>query len=194
MLLILSNFLFTNTIFISGYSQTKGIEWGDRVNVGCRRYIDGKLKSTYTETNPLEVTIDERVNNYNFVKKLVGMKVGETKDSISWYVTQSNGTVNFIEYKDVTIIRIVYDSTPDYNGPGAGTVLLIILKALLGIAIGVAGVYGAYKLYKRFNTKKCSSCGVRIATKKCSKCGALYCDECSIKGCKVCKSQTFIKL
>ncbi|MHA1303254.1 MAG: hypothetical protein ACTSQE_04665 [Candidatus Heimdallarchaeaceae archaeon] len=179
---------------IQGYDKEKGVEWGDRVTVSFRGYIDGKLKSVYTETNPLEVAIDEDITNYNFIKELVGMKKGETKAIISWYVTQTNGTVNFIEYKDVTIIEVTLDSTPDNNGPSAGNVLLSTLKIILWVGLGVIVLYEGFIIYKKLITKKCAQCKKNNATKKCAKCGALYCTDCSTRGCTECKSKTFIRL
>ncbi|MHA1867628.1 MAG: hypothetical protein ACTSVB_04850 [Candidatus Heimdallarchaeaceae archaeon] len=181
-------------IHVTAYDKKLGVEWGDRVEVACERYIDGKLKTVYTENSPLEVAIDEDITNYNFVSELVGMKVGETKPSISWYVTQTNGSVSYFEYKNVKILKITLDATPDHTGPTAGNVLLIILKVILGIALAFLLFYLIYKLWKRFMIKKCVKCRKNKAIKKCSKCGTLLCDECTINGCPECKSRTFIRV
>ncbi|MHA1114587.1 MAG: hypothetical protein K9W45_08305 [Candidatus Heimdallarchaeum aukensis] len=192
-LIVISLFL-SLTIPVDAYDKKLGIEWGDRVEVACERYIDGKLKTVYSEDYPLEVAIDEDITNYNFVSELVGMKVGETKSSISWYVTQTNGSVSYFEYKNVKILRITLDATPDHTGPSAGNVLLIILKVILGLGLAFVLLYLIYKLWKRFLIKKCFKCRKNKAIKKCSKCGIFLCDKCTINGCPECKSRTFVRL
>lgn len=192
--LLMFNFLILPNLLVQSYDDKLGVEYDDIVNVTCTRIIDHNTYQplVYTPDSPLTVVIDPKSFNINFIDALLGMKLGETKDLISWYVTQEDETINFFEYYNTTIFEIVEDSTPGTSSP-AGGVFLTILKVAGGIGAFALGVYGFIFILRRLKIKSCISCRTK-ATSKCAKCGVYYCHNCSTKGCKACGSTKYIRM
>ena len=152
------------------YSNTQGVEYDDIVSISFIRYIDGKFSIEYPDSGPFEVVVDSSQVNHNLVEELLGMKVGEKKD-IAWYVTQTNGTVNYFEYRDTKIVKIIFDSSPGL--PPIGGAVIIFLEVVGGLGVSVAAIYGIYKIRSLLLVKKCSDCGIDLESdaKFCWKCG-----------------------
>jgi len=187
-----------NEYSAKAYDEEKGVEWGDVVAISFVRYVyhDGvRIYGLDLKEDNFRVVVDDTMFNYNFVSKLVGMKLGETKPLISWTVTEKNGTIAKYDYHNTTIVKILKDVTPDKNLTSAGRVLLTILEVGVGIGAAIGAIYLAIFLKKKFmlGVKKCSKCG-KPADVKCIKCGYIYCHDCSKKGCINCGSRKFIRL
>jgi len=172
------------------YSNTQGVEYNDIVDISFTRYIDGEFSIEYTDSGPFQVVVDPAQVNRNLVDELIGMKVGEKKD-IAWDVTQSNGTVNYFEYRDTKIVKVVYDSSPGL--PPIGGAVITVLEVGGGLGVAVGGIYAVYKIRSRLLVKKCSDCGKK-ANSKCAKCATFYCPDCTVKGCLSCGSRKFVRL
>ncbi|MHA2357495.1 MAG: hypothetical protein ACXABK_01835 [Candidatus Heimdallarchaeaceae archaeon] len=172
------------------YSNTIGVEYNDIVAISFVRYIDDVFSIEYPESSPFEVVIDPSQVNEDLVNELIGMKVGEKKD-VAWYVTQTNGTVNYFEYRDTKIVDIVYDSTPGL--PPIGGAVITVLEVAGGLGVSVAAIYGIYKIRSLILVKKCADCGKK-ANSKCASCSSFYCSDCTTKGCPSCGSRKFIRL
>lgn len=192
--LLMFNFLILPNLLVQSYDDKNGVEYNDIVNITCTRIIDHNTYQpfVYTPDSPLTVIINPESFNENFINELLGMKLGETKDLISWFVTQENGVINLYEYFNTTIFEIVEDSTPGTSSP-AGGVFLTIIKVAAGIGAFALGVYGFIFIRRRLKIKSCISCRTK-ATSKCAKCGAYYCPNCSTKGCKTCGSTKYIRM
>jgi hypothetical protein len=192
--LLMFNFLILPNLLVQSYDDRLGVEYDDTVNVTCTRIIDHKTWEPYiyTPDYPLTIVINPESFNENFINELLGMKLGETKELISWYVTQEDETVTLYEYHNTTIIEIVKDSTPGNSSP-AGGVFLTIIKVASGIGIFALGVYGFIFILRRLKAKSCISCSTK-ATSKCAKCGVYYCSNCSTKGCKDCGSTKYVRM
>ena len=192
--LLMFNFLILPNLLVKSYDDKLGVEYDDVVNVTCTRIIDHNTFDpfVYGLNSPLTVVINPESFNENFINELLGMKLGETKDLISWYVTQVDETITLYEYYNTTIIEIVEDSTPGTSSP-AGAVFLTIIKVAGGIGTFALGVYGFIFIRRRLKIKSCISCGTK-ATSKCAKCGVYYCPNCPTKGCKDCGSTKYIRM
>jgi len=192
--LLIFNFLILPNLLVQSYDDKLGVEYDDIVNITCVRIIDHNTYQplVYTPDSPLTVIINPKSFNEIFINELLGMKLGETKDLISWYVTQEDETINLFEYYNTTIFEIVEDSTPGTSSP-AGGVFLTIIKIAGGIGAFALGVYGFIFILRRLKIKSCISCRTK-ATSKCAKCGAYYCPNCSTKGCKTCGSTKYIRM
>ena len=184
-------FLFYALPSTQAYDNIGGVEYDDIVDISFVRYINEKYSVTYSDEDPFTVKINYNDLYHTVVDKLLGMKKKETKD-IEWEIELENGTLQYYEYRNTKIVRIVEDSTP--NSPiNIGRVFIIIAEVIAGIAGAVGAVYILYKLRIRLSVKNCVGCSQQ-ANSKCSKCGHFYCTECSVKGCSNCGSRQFIRL
>ncbi|MCG3215776.1 MAG: hypothetical protein KAS63_03625 [Candidatus Heimdallarchaeota archaeon] len=190
-LYVLSLLILNSQFSARAYDNIHGIEYDDVVDVAFVRYINNEFSFSYTTDAPFRVTVNENIINVNFIEELIGMKIGETKPLISWYVQENETTVSFIEYFNTTIVKLIKDSTPQRGPIGKG--FLIALEVIAGIGGTIGLIYVANKLRRRFALKKCMSCE-KHASSKCSKCGNFYCSECLTKGCPNCGSRKFIRL
>ena len=173
-------------VTVNAYSKYEGIEYDDVVDVGFVSYRNGVFVIEYTEDGALRVEVNSNAVNYNFVNALLGMKKGDKKPLVTW---TAGG--DLIQYYNVTVYEIVYDSTPDSSPVWRVFRTILIVVAVLGAAVGV--VYLGVKIRGKVALKSCSSCG-KTGTTKCAKCGKFYCSECSSKGCTNCGSRKFIRL
>ena len=183
---MLSIILLNSIVSIYAYDEYAGIEYDDIVDVGFVSYRNGEFQIEYTEGGSLRVEVNTHAINVNFVNAILGMKIGEIKDLVTWTVEG-----DLIQYYNVTIYRLIKDISPDTSAAWRIIKPIIITIAVLGGLAGAA--YLGVKIRGRFLLKNCSSCG-NIGASKCAKCGAHYCTECSSKGCTSCGSRQFIRL
>jgi hypothetical protein len=183
---IFSLLLLNSFVSVYAYDEYEGIEYDDIVDVGFVSYRNGEFVIEYTEEGPFRVEVNTHAVNENFVNAIIGMKLGERKDLVTWMVGP-----DLIEYFNVTIYSIFRDVSTTNNIAWRIIKPILITIAVLGGLVG-AGYLGI-KIRGRVVLKGCSNCG-KTGASKCAKCGTYYCSDCSSKGCTNCGSRQFVRL
>lgn len=183
---LVSILLFNTLLSVNAYDEYAGVEYNDIINTGFVSYRNGVFVTEYTESGPFQCEVNSNAVNVHFVDAVLGMKVGEVKPLVTWTVES-----DLIEYFNVTVYKVVKDSTPNTSPVWRVFRTIIIVIAVLGGVVGIT--YLSVKIKGRVIVKSCSSCNNR-ATSKCAKCGLYYCSNCSSKGCKSCGSRQFVRI
>jgi len=178
--------LLNALVSVSAYDEYAGIEFDDIVDVGFVSYRNGVFVIEYSESGSFRVEVNTNAVNYNFVNAILGMKVDERKDLVTWMVGP-----DLIEYFNVTIYSIFRDISQEPSAAWKILKPIIITIAVLGGLVGV--VYLGMKVKGRVVLKSCSNCG-NTGASKCAKCGTHFCSDCSSKACTNCGSRQFIRL
>lgn len=192
--------LMIQTVPVSSYTNSGGIEDGDYVVLDYRLSYDGELQDT---ADNWETEVAEGELIAGFYQGLLGMKEREEKNIVvppeDGYTDSGHDLYGKTLIFDVFIEAIsqnVRDSDDGGDSTGTGSFLSALGTGILVLGVGVVGIYAIIVLQGRATTPYCAHCkSIGRKTRSegyCGSCKTHYCRASFRKGCPNCGSNTYV--